>query len=235
MKKLQNVSSANVARGGLEAADDSQLEDGDDVFGVGGESHPSRKPTEPSSKRGKKEVEAELRSALEDFTASKERAAKEAAAAARLKEAHPGAPTPSAEPHILYPRQSAASPARGKATNKKMRSLGPKAGQRRPVGTARMEQTEADSWRVALAQFQAMAGALTPATLAPPPLTLILYIPIPSSGKRMDVCGNGSCWFYSIMAAFGVLEHAHNGAGVPTEDDFSVSQWWLSQLKVCML
>lgn len=70
-----------------------------------------------------------------------------------------------------------------------------------------MEQTEADSWRVALAQFQAMAG------------------------KRMDVCGNGSCWFYSIMAAFGVLEHAHNGAGVPTEDGFSLSQWWLSQLK----
>ena len=144
LKKLQNVSSANVARGGLEAADDSQLEDGDDVFGVGGESHPSRKPTEPSSKRGKKEVEAELRSALEEFTASKERVAKEAAAAARLKEAHQAAPKPSGEPQI-YPRQSATSPARGKATKKKLRSLAPKAGQIPPVRTARMDQTEADS------------------------------------------------------------------------------------------
>ena len=42
----------------------------------------------------------------------------------------------------------------------------------------------------------------------------------------MDVCGNGSCWFYSIMAAYGILEHAQNGARVPKEDDYSVSQWW---------
>ena len=121
---------------------------------------------------GKKPLEAKLESALE-LTASKQRAAKEAAAAARLKEAHQAAPKPSGEPQIS-PRQSATSPARGKATKKKLRSLAPKAGQIPPVRTARMDQTEADSWHGAVAQFQDTAGALTPATLGPPLLTLIL-------------------------------------------------------------
>ena len=89
-------------------------------------------------------------------------------------------------------------------------------------------------WHQAVAQFKAKAGVLMPATLGPPCSHSYYIFPFRlCAGQRMEVCGNGSCWFYSIMAAYGILEHAKKGSLVPTKQDYDISQWWLQQLQVC--